>query len=281
MILVTGASGYIGSRAVCRLLELGLSVTACGRNGARVRQAVPPSTLIATADYNDPESLDRAFAKVRKLLFVASDGFAEDVLRQHSNVIEAANRSSIEHVVFTSIIDVEESSPFYFAPVYRDAEQKLKTARFSASIIRCGLYSEFILRHWLGDSLISLPLGSARIAPVSRDDVVAAAVEALLHTTGEVQELSGARSYSMIEIAAAASSAFGKAFAYQTCTPEEYFERLQREEDAPWPTAFSSLCASIREGLYANTSMQSMKALSRSPEDFGTFLARYNSDGIP
>ena len=90
-----------------------MPVTACGRNGARVRQAVPPDTPIATADYNDPESLERAFVKVKKLLFVASDGFAEDVLRQHANVIAAADRSSIEHVVFTSIIDVEESSPFY------------------------------------------------------------------------------------------------------------------------------------------------------------------------
>lgn len=181
MILVTGASGYIGSRAVRRLLELGLPITAMGRDEARLRQAVPRETPVVIADYDNPEALDRAFAKVTKLLFVASDGFAADMTRQHANVIEAANRRQIAHVVFTSIVDVEESSPFYYAPVYRDAERLLKASRFAASIIRCGLYCEFIHQHWLKDPAISLPLADAQIAPVSRDDVAAAAVESLLH----------------------------------------------------------------------------------------------------
>jgi NAD(P)H dehydrogenase (quinone) len=73
------------------------------------------------------------------------------MLRQHANVIAAANRSAIEQVVFTSIVDIEENSPFYYAPVYRDAEQKLSTSRFASLIIRCGLYCDFILRHWLQD----------------------------------------------------------------------------------------------------------------------------------
>ena len=82
-----------------------------------------------------------------------------------------------------SIVDIADGSPFYYAPVYRDAEQKLKMSRFSSAIIRCGLYSDFILRHWLKDGQISLPLGNARMAPISRDDVAAAAlaVDVLRH----------------------------------------------------------------------------------------------------
>jgi NAD(P)H dehydrogenase (quinone) len=136
MIIVTGASGYIGSKAVSRLLERGLPVTAMGRNAGRLRQALPSGVRMAIADYDDPPSLDQAFAGAAKLLFVASDGFANDMLRQHANVIAAANRSAIMQVVFTSIVDIEESSPFYYAPVYRDAEQKLKASRFASSIIR-------------------------------------------------------------------------------------------------------------------------------------------------
>src|SRR5688572_5114469 len=113
------------------LLELGLPVTAMGRDETRLRQAVPRETSVVIADYDDAESLDRAFANVTKLLFVASDGFAADMTRQHTNVIEAANRRQIAHVVFTSIVDVEENSPFYYAPVYRDAERLLKVSRFA------------------------------------------------------------------------------------------------------------------------------------------------------
>lgn len=274
MIVVTGASGYIGSRATRRLFELGLPVTAMGRDGARLRKAIPEGVPIVIADYDDPANLDRAFAKATKLLFVASDGFAHDVIRHHANVIEAASRSSIEHVVFTSIVDVEAASPFYFAPAYRDAERRLKAASFAASIIRCGLYCEFILQHWLRKAMISLPLSDARIAPISRNDVADATVHTLLHAADTPGDLSGPRSYSMAEIAAAATRAFGKSYAYQPCRHEDYIARLQAEAEAPWPEAFSSLCASIREGRYATPSTTFAKMLSRPQEDFESFLKR-------
>jgi NAD(P)H dehydrogenase (quinone) len=277
MIVVTGASGYIGSRAISRLMELGLPITAMGRNAERLRQAIPPGVPVVLADYDDPPSLDRAFADATKLLFVASDGSATDMLRQHANVIAAANRSAIAEVVFTSIVDIAESSPFYYAPAYRDAEQQLKASRFTSSIIRCGLYSDFILRHWLQDKQISLPLGDARIAPVSRDDVAAAAVHALLHRVDPIWNLTGAESYSMAEIASAVTHVMGTAFTYQPCTQEDYAKRLHTEMEQPWPIAFSSLCASIKEGRYANTSTRFTDLMSRPLERFEDFLVRATS----
>lgn len=268
MILVTGASGYVGSRAVRRLAERGAAVTAVGRDEARLRKVIPEGIPLVIADYDDPASLDRAFAHARKLIFVASDGFAEDMIRQHAHVIDAANRSPIAQTVFTSIVDVEDGSPFYFAPVYRDAERRLKSARFSSVILRCGLYSDFILQHWLRETVISLPLADARIAPISRDDVAAAAVHAVLGATDETWQLTGAASYSMAEVASAATRALGKPHSYQACAPEVYFERLAAGVDDPWPEAFSTLCASIREGRYAATSSHF------SQEDFESFLKR-------
>lgn len=277
MIVVTGASGYVGSRAVRRLAELGVPVTALGRNKARLRKVIPQGIPLVIADYDDPASLDRAFAHARKLIFVASDGFAEDMIRQHAHVIDAANRSPIAQTVFTSIVDVEDGSPFYFAPVYRDAERRLKSARFSSVILRCGLYSDFIMQHWLQKTLISLPLADARIAPISRDDVAVAAVHAAQYGTGAIWDLTGARSYSAAEIAAVATRVLGRAFTYQSCAPDDYRRRLTVEAEPPWPLAFSSLCASIREGRYAPTSRHFREKTSRPQEDFEDYLKRCSS----
>lgn len=268
MIVVTGASGFVGSRAVRRLAERGAAVTALGRDEARLRKVIPQGIPLVIADYDDPASLDRAFAQARKLIFVASDGFAEDMIRQHAHVIDAANRSPIAQTVFTSIADVEDGSPFYFAPVYRDAERRLKSARFSSVILRCGLYSDFILQHWLRETVISVPLADARIAPVSRDDVAAAAVDAILGATDEPRQLAGAVSYSMAEIASAATRALGKPYSYKSCAPEVYLKRLTADVEDPWPEAFSTLCASIRAGRYAATSQHFPS------EDFESFLKR-------
>jgi NAD(P)H dehydrogenase (quinone) len=274
MIVVTGASGYIGSKAVALLLERGLPVTALGRDRERLRKAISPAVPLAIADYDDPPALDRAFASATNLLFIASDGFATDMIRHHANVIAAANRSAIAKVVFTSIIDLAESSPFYFAPVYRDAEQRLKTSRFASSIIRCGLYSDFILSHWLQEREISLPLADARIAPISRDDVASAAVHALLHETDPVWPLTGAESHSMAEIAMAMTRVTGATFTYRPCTPEDYVKRIAKETQPPWPEAFSSMCASIVQGRFAEPSTRFTEIMARPPERFEDFLAR-------
>lgn len=274
MIVVTGASGYVGSRVVRRLAERGAAVTALGRDEARLRKVIPPGIPLAIADYDDPASLDRAFAQATQLVFVASDGFAHDMIRQHAQVIDAANRSAIARTVFTSIVDSDESSPFYFAPVYRDAERRLKSARFSVSLLRCGLYSDFILQHWLQDTTISVPLADARIAPISRDDVAAAVVHALLDTSDQARHLTGPISYSMAEIAAVASRGLGKPYSYEACTPEAYFKRLTADVEDPWPEAFSTLCASIRDGRYAATSRHF------PAEDFESFLGRHHGQSL-
>lgn len=274
MIVVTGASGHVGSRAVRGLVELGLPVTAMGRDESRLRKAIPQGVPLVIADYDDPESLDRAFASATKLLFVASDGFANDMIRQHAHVIDAVNRSAITRIVFTSIVDVEDGSPFYFAPVYRDAEKRLKNARFASSILRCGLYSDFILQHWLREAVISVPLADARIAPISRDDVAAVAVHAILAARDEPRQLTGAASYSMAEIASAATHALERPFSYQSCAPEVYLKRLTADVEDPWPEAFSSLCASIRAGRYAATSRHF------SSEDLESFLRRHHGQSL-
>ncbi|QIG47426.1 NAD(P)H-binding protein [Nordella sp. HKS 07] len=281
MILVTGAGGYIGGKAVYRLRDLAMPVVAMGRDEARLRKSVPPETPLAIADYDDPGSLDRAFAGITGLLFVAGDGFAGDMMRQHANVIDAAERQRIAHVVFTSIVDIEDSSPFYYATVYRDAEQRLEASRFAVAIIRCGLYCEFIHRHWLAEPMISLPLADARIAPVSRDDVADAAVEAVVERADGVWNMTGSRSYSMPEISRVASAAMGRGFTYRDCPPDEYLTRLEAELDDPWPVAFSSMCASIREGRFAQVSARYPASATRRPEDFESYLRRNSTAACP
>jgi NAD(P)H dehydrogenase (quinone) len=61
--------------------------------------------------------------------------------------------AGLSRIVFTSIIDVDPESPFYFAPVYRDAERRLAASGTPSTIVRCGLYSDFILEHWLKPSV--------------------------------------------------------------------------------------------------------------------------------
>src|ERR1700683_1004895 len=149
--LVTGATGYVGG-AVLRLLCGSLpsqSIAGLARNAERGALAVPATATLRIADYNDSRSLEMAFQGVSKLLFVASDGSGLEVVRQHARVIEAAEVAGVEHIVFTSIIDVDETSPFYFTAVYRNAERRITAGRATWTILRCSLYSDFLCSTWL------------------------------------------------------------------------------------------------------------------------------------
>lgn len=280
MPLVTGASGYVGGAALRQLARLGVPAVALARNAEKAARALPDGTLVRIANYEDRSSLERAFEGVTKLLFVASDGAGAEVIRQHANVIDAATTVGVEHVAFTSIVDVEETSPFYYAPVYRDAERRLVESGVGWTILRCGLYADFVLSNWLlparSSGEVSLPVGWACIAPISRDDVAAAAVAALVSNghKGRRYDLTGPRSHSFAEVAEVASAVLGLEIRYAPCSPADYLLRSWTGSTEPGSHAFTSLYASIAQGRYGSSSTDVQALIGRPAEDLEAFLRR-------
>src|SRR6266478_1114250 len=111
-----------------RRLQVGVTRPRHGRNGpGRASRKQRPASGIAlrVADYEDACALKRALAGIDDMVLISSDGDASAVMRHHANAIEAAAAANIRHITFTSIVDTDELSPFYFSPAYRDAERRL------------------------------------------------------------------------------------------------------------------------------------------------------------
>lgn len=281
MILVTGASGYVGGAALRCLSAMGHPVAAMARNPRKAEETVPTGVPIRIANYDDVASLKTSFEGVSSLLFVASDGDGRDMLRHHANVINAAAATGIKQVVFIGILDIEETSRFYFTPIYRETEKRLTESGLNCTILRCGLYTDLLLSHWIEPARttgeLTLPLGNSLVAPVSRKDVaaVAAALIAAARPNGKVYELTGPRAYSFNEILDLANAAFGSRIRYVCCSPSDYLTRAWVEMSHPWPDAFTTLCASIREGRYSGVSTDMAEILGQQGEDLNDFLLRY------
>lgn len=277
MILVTGASGYVGGKVLTALSRQGLPAAGMVRN-AGTRAAVA-GTPLRVADYDDPKSFLRAFEGVSTLLLVSSDGDGRDVLRHHANAIEAAVSRNVPSIVFTSIIDIDADSPFYFTPVYRDAERRLRESGLAWTILRCGLYSDLVLDSWvkpaLSSGFLSLPTGAGQVAPVSRNDVAlaaAAVVASPMKHAGKTYELTGPRPLSFHDLTGAAGSAFGRSLDFIDCSPANYLQRAWAEMDDPWPHAFSTLCRSIAEGRYQRATDANQRLTGHPPTDFKKFV---------
>lgn len=125
MILVTGATGHVGRAVVCRLASLGHDLVALVRDVQAASRRLPSGIALRVADYEDTSALKRALASIDDMVLISSDGNASAVMRHHANAIEAATATNIQQIAFTSIVNTVELSPYYFSPVYRDAERRL------------------------------------------------------------------------------------------------------------------------------------------------------------
>ena len=174
MIGVTGASGGLGSRVVRHLLVRADRSPVVAL--ARRPDAVPGAARLTVrfADYDDPASLRAAFAGLRTLIFISSDGVAETMRRHHEHVVAAAIAAGLEHVLYTSILDVAPDSSFYYSAVHRETEGLLAESGLGHCLARTSIFADYFLSTWIAAALdegtLALPAGAGRMSLVSRDD---------------------------------------------------------------------------------------------------------------
>lgn len=282
MILVTGATGRVGRAALALLEVRGVhAVAAMARSGEKAARVLADRWPVRVADYNDRRALQRAFAGVSRLLLIASDGEGPELLQQHANVIEVAEESGVSQLVFTSIVDIDSASRFYFTPVYRDAERRLHESGLEWTILRCGLYTEFVESNWIEPAFqsgrISVPVGSGRIAPITRGEVAEAAVAVLTSGGHErrIYELTGPRAYSFDEIAQLANMIAARAIRWEPCASSDYLLRSWRGGGEPDSHAYMTLYASIAEGRFARVTDGFERLTGRKPDDLAQVFRRY------
>lgn len=163
MLLVTGASGHLGSLVDARLVEWGLSPLAGSRNPAAFTDRG------WRLDFDDPASLD--LTGVRTLVLVSA-GYGEDdvVIARHERVITAAEAAGVEHVVYTSLTGAGEHLGFALA--HRWTERRLQRSSLAWTVLRNGLYAELFGQLAAPvDGAIRAPFGTGGLAAVAREDL--------------------------------------------------------------------------------------------------------------
>ena len=231
-LLVTGATGKFGSKVVETLLktvpasQLAVSV----RNPEKAEELRARGVEIRQGDFDQPETLDAAFAGVDRLLLVSADGDNETRIRQHANAVAAAERAGVGFIAYTSLANAQESQNL-FAPTHQATEE---------AILKTGIPYSFLRNNWYLENEISSIQGVLAGAPwvtsaengkvgwaLQQDYAEAAA--AVLSGKGHentIYELSG-KVLTQEEIAAALGSVLGKEITVQQVDDATYADIMQ------------------------------------------------------
>ncbi len=113
LVLVTGASGFVGSAVVRALLGEGYAVRALVRSSSPRTNLEALDVDVVEGDMRDAESVVRAMAGVRYVMHVAADyrlwSSERDEIRRNNvagtkTVMEAALHGGVERIVYTSSV---------------------------------------------------------------------------------------------------------------------------------------------------------------------------------
>jgi NAD(P)H dehydrogenase (quinone) len=231
-ILVTGATGKLGSKVVDSLLksipasELAVSV----RDPEKAEGLRARGVEVRQGDFDRPETLDNAFKGIDRLLIISADGDNETRIRQHTDAVQAAERAGVKFIAYTSLANATESKNL-MAPPHVATE---------AAIIKTGIPYSFLRNNWYLENEIGSIQGALAGAPwitsagegkvgwALQQDYADAAAAVLVGNDHEntVYELSGPL-LTQDELASALGNVLGEKIAVQQVSDEKYAEIMK------------------------------------------------------
>jgi NAD(P)H dehydrogenase (quinone) len=242
MIAVTGATGQLGRLVIERLLDRlpAQQVVALARDPDKASALAARGVQVREADYDRPQTLERALAGVDKLLLVSSSEIGKRA-RQHAAVMDAAKRAGVQLIAYTSVLHADVS-PLGLAEEHRQTEAALAASGIPHVLLRNGWYAENYMLGIPTALQYGVVMGSAgegRISSASRADYADAAAAVLTAgaaQAGRVYELAGGSHFTLARFAAELARQSGKPVAYQDM-PEAAYKAALLGAGLPEPVA--------------------------------------------
>ena len=215
LILVTGATGKIGSSIAKHLERLGKELRLLVRDLNKLSNF--PEAEKVTGDYGDIDSLDRAFRGVSSAFIVS--GYAEpgERAKLHRNAFRAAQRAGIRYLIYLSTLGASPDSRFPMSRDHYESEHFLKATGVPHTILQDSFYSELAVQMFDEEGVMKGPGGQGKVSWVGREEIAEAAAKLLASNTPHLGTfpMTGPSALSLSETAALLSSLKHRTLRYE------------------------------------------------------------------
>lgn len=249
MILVLGATGTTGGEVARQLIAAGERPRLLVRDPTRAREFDGKADIVQ-GDLDRPESLAAAMRGIEKIYLVST---GVEIERLEGNVVDAAKRAGVRHVVKLSVLDADRPR-FDLARWHGASERRLSDSGLAWTMLRPGNFMTNALG-WAAtvksQGAFYQPTGEGRWAAIDPADIGAVAVAAL--TTpgheGKRHALTGPQALSAAGYAAVLSRVLGKPVRFVDVPPEAARESMLGAGMPPaYVDAIVDLNAAMRSG---------------------------------
>jgi uncharacterized protein YbjT (DUF2867 family) len=243
IVLVTGARGNIGSRAVDKLVKSGARVRVLLRRPNPAFDGAPGGTPIEVVigAYDDAPAVAKAMQGVSRALFITA---GPELARHDGALAQAAKAAGVEHVVKVSVFGARAGGSEIPA-WHHDGEQQIAATGVATTFLRPSSFASNA-RGWIA-TLGTMgkafgALGTAALPVIHPDDIADVAVLALTQPghAGKAYELTGPEALTPAAQVAILAEVTGQAYEYVN-VPDEAAHKGMLDAGMPGPMADAML----------------------------------------
>ena len=136
VILVTGATGNVGSTLIPNLIAMGATVRALVRDESKAQGLRDQGVEVVSGDLDKPETLEAAFSGVDKVFLITAPN--PNQVTQARNAIAAAKRAGSPHIVRLSAgaFNTAAHSPSRVTSQHAEIDAELKASGLPYTLLK-------------------------------------------------------------------------------------------------------------------------------------------------
>lgn len=297
MILVTGASGTVGSEVVKQLTSPS-SLSSDSRIRAAIRSKNKADKLrdenkiveIVNMDYDKQETIVDALNGVDKLFLLTLP--TPNMTEIASGLIKEAKKNDVKHIVKLSVIDVDAEPGIMITRLHRQEEKIIEESGIPYTFLRAGAFMQNFI-NFFGQTIktqnaIYIPAGDGKVSFVDVRDIAAIATEILSAKNNGTKskqqyenkkyDITGNEAISYSQSAEILSNILGRRISYVNVSEEDARKAMKNTGMEDWLVdALMEIYNIIRSGYASQTTATIEQITRRKPITFEQFVRDYAS----
>ncbi len=278
-MLVTGATGMVGSELVRRFTSVGLKVRA-SVHGSEPKPQLFNSDLVEAVpfDFTDKSSVENALEGISEVFLMTPE-----VPEQAEYVrifLEQAQKSRVNHVLLMSFLGTDRVPMIRTARWHHESELYLSESGIPYTVIRPNLFMQnFITRYQPSGGLVYLPVGKGKISYVDTRDVAFMAAEIMVTSQQHLSKIyraTGTQSLSLKQACTIISEVIGSHVQFADISEETARHILESSGMAAWQVESTiELYALQRNGLLEEINSDFESVTGAAQTSFIDFVRDY------